>query len=71
MWLRDLLPAEIPYARILTYGYDSRTHSSEHLTRQTLYGHSMSLISALSLYRRRTKASDDVKDISIAEERTY
>jgi hypothetical protein len=55
MWLRRLLPPEIPQARILTYGYDSRTHSSEHLTRQTLFGHSATLVSALSLYRRRTK----------------
>ncbi len=61
MWLRELLPTEIPHARILTYGYDSRTYSSEQLTRQTLYGHSMSLVSALSLYRRKTKVciSDD------------
>ena len=57
LWLRALLPEEIPNARVLTYGYDSRTLSSEHLTHQTLYGHSESLISALSLYRRRTKAS--------------
>lgn len=55
LWLQALLPKEIPNARVLTYGYDSRTRSSEHLTHQTLYGHSMSLISALSLYRRRTK----------------
>ncbi|OAL46213.1 hypothetical protein IQ07DRAFT_603591 [Pyrenochaeta sp. DS3sAY3a] len=55
LWLETLLPTEIPNARVLTYGYDSRTHSSEHLTHQTLYGHSMSLVSALSLYRRRTK----------------
>lgn len=55
MWLQQLLPAEIPRARILTYGYDSRTHSSEVLTHQTLYGHSMSFVAALSLYRRRTK----------------
>jgi hypothetical protein len=23
MWLRDFLPAQIPYARILTFGYNS------------------------------------------------
>ncbi|KAI9761617.1 MAG: hypothetical protein M1840_001757 [Geoglossum simile] len=55
MWLRTLLPLEIPHARIFTYGFDSRTHSSEHLTRQTLFGHSVTLVSALSLCRRRTK----------------
>jgi|SRR5579871_2324003 len=60
LWLQALLPKEIPAARVLTYGYDSRTRSSEHLTRQTLYGHSESLISALSLYRRKTKASAPV-----------
>ncbi|KAF2495908.1 hypothetical protein BU16DRAFT_459726, partial [Lophium mytilinum] len=56
LWLQTLLPKDVPNARVLTYGYDSRTRSSEHLSHQTLYGHSMSLISGLSLYRRRTKA---------------
>lgn len=60
LWLQELLPKEISNARVLTYGYDSRTRSSEHLTHQTLYGHSMSLVSALSLYRRRTKAGAPV-----------
>lgn len=23
MWLRDLLPEDIPYARIMTFGYDA------------------------------------------------
>src|SRR3981189_2808041 len=54
-WPRDLLPKEVPQARILTYGYDSRTQSSEPITHQTLYGHGTSLVSSLSLYRRRTK----------------
>src|SRR6266536_388919 len=30
---------------------------AQYLTHQTLYGHSMTLVSALSLYRRRTKVS--------------
>ncbi|OCL01786.1 hypothetical protein AOQ84DRAFT_206150 [Glonium stellatum] len=55
LWLQVLLPEHIPDARVLTYGYDARTRSSEHLTHQTLYGHSESLISALSLHRRKTK----------------
>jgi hypothetical protein len=28
MWLRDLLPARLPSARIMTYGYNARVFSS-------------------------------------------
>lgn len=57
LWLRDLLPAEIPRARILTYGYDSRTHGTweEDISRQTLNGHGIKLLQALSLKREKTK----------------
>lgn len=55
LWLQDLLPKKVSQARIITYGYDSRTHSSEHLTRQTLYGHATNFVSRLSLYREETE----------------
>lgn len=29
MWLRDFLPEEIPKARILTYGYDTKLPGSQ------------------------------------------
>ncbi|GME23020.1 hypothetical protein L207DRAFT_627774 [Neofusicoccum parvum] len=59
LWLRDLLPAEIPRARILTYGYDSRTHGTweEDISRQTLNGHGIKLLQALSLKREKTKTT--------------
>jgi hypothetical protein len=28
LWLRDLLPKEIPYARTLSYGYNANTRGS-------------------------------------------
>ena len=55
LWLRDLLPSRLSRARILTYGYDSRTRSSEPLTHQTLYGHATNFASALASYREATE----------------
>ncbi|CCA76332.1 related to kinesin light chain, partial [Serendipita indica DSM 11827] len=34
LWLRDLLPSDLPRARILSYGYDADTQSSESLSQQ-------------------------------------
>lgn len=31
LWLRDLLLAELPRARVLIYGYDSRTYGADQL----------------------------------------
>jgi hypothetical protein len=38
-WLRDLLPHELPNARILSWGYDANTQSSSRLSTQYLYDH--------------------------------
>lgn len=62
LWLQDLLPGILPNARIMTYGYDSRTHASDELSQQTLYGHALSFCSTLTLFREATK----VKDLSFA-----
>jgi hypothetical protein len=54
-WPRHLLPQDLPRARILSFGYDSRTHATENLSHQTFHGHAITLLQSLSLYRRKTK----------------
>jgi hypothetical protein len=53
-WLRDLLPTDIPNARVFCWGYDANTHG-EHVSCQYLYDHAMTLVSELCLERRLTK----------------
>jgi hypothetical protein len=50
-WLRDLLPHDLPNARILSWGYDANTHSSSRVSTQYLYDHSRGLVSDLCLER--------------------
>ncbi|CCA68763.1 hypothetical protein PIIN_02625 [Serendipita indica DSM 11827] len=47
LWLRDLLPSDVPNARILVYGYDANTHDSTCVSTQTIYRHSESFAKAL------------------------
>ncbi|KAA6416359.1 MAG: Kinesin light chain [Lasallia pustulata] len=54
-WLRDLLPSDIPNARILSWGYDANTHSTSQISCQYLYNHATTLVSDLCLKRRLTK----------------
>lgn len=54
-WLRDLLPSDIPNARIMSWGYDANTHSNSQISAQYLYDHAKTLISDLCLKRDRTK----------------
>jgi hypothetical protein len=54
LWLRDLLPSEIPAARILTYGYDANTRGKEQLNNQTLFDHAETLILKLVMFRKKT-----------------
>ncbi|SLM35870.1 Ribosomal protein S5 domain 2-type fold, partial [Lasallia pustulata] len=54
-WLRDLLPSDIPNARILSWGYDANTHSTSQISGQYLYDHARTLVSDLCLKRRLTK----------------
>ncbi|KAI1861556.1 hypothetical protein JX265_009523 [Neoarthrinium moseri] len=51
LWLRDSLPAHVPEARILTYGYDSAVFFSS--STMTLDGFSRDLLSSLGHERRR------------------
>lgn len=53
-WLRDILPADIPNTRILTYGYDSRTHGSDQVITQSTYEHALTFVQVLSAHRRAT-----------------
>ncbi len=53
-WLRDLLPSNIPNARIYSWGYDANTHSTSQISSEYLYDHAKTLISDLCLERRMT-----------------
>ncbi|KAF2178451.1 hypothetical protein K469DRAFT_718263 [Zopfia rhizophila CBS 207.26] len=54
-WLRDLLPQDLPNARIMTWGYDANTHSGSRVSCQYLYDHARSLVADLCLKRQLTK----------------
>ena len=56
-WLSSLLPALVPNIRVLSYGYDARTHSSSFLSRENLHDHAEQLIEAL----RRLRTITEVK----------
>ena len=54
-WLRDLLPSDIPNARVISWGYDANTHSTSPISAQHLYDHAKTLVSDLCLNRKLTK----------------
>jgi hypothetical protein len=54
-WLRDLLSTDIPNARIMSWGYDARTHSFSHIGGKYIYDHGRTLISDLCVKRALTK----------------
>ncbi|KAG8854496.1 hypothetical protein FRB91_003453, partial [Serendipita sp. 411] len=54
MWLKDLLPDDIPKARILTYGYDADTRSFSRTSTQTIFHHAEAFAEDLSRLRRAT-----------------
>ncbi|RYO22803.1 hypothetical protein AA0113_g12761 [Alternaria arborescens] len=56
-WLRDLLPHDLPNARILSWGYDANTHSSSRVSCQYLFDHARTLVSDLCLERQITETS--------------
>ena len=57
-WLRDLLPHDLPGARILSWGYDANTHSGSRVSCQYLYDHAQALVSKLCLERELTEVRD-------------
>ena len=58
MWLRDLLPLDIPDARIMTWGYDSEAQTAKHFLRMMMYSHPDDLLSALFSLRQDTKSNN-------------
>ncbi|KAG9021524.1 hypothetical protein FS842_006570, partial [Serendipita sp. 407] len=52
MWLRDLLPDDVPNARILTYGYDAYTRSFSRTSTKTIFHHAEAFVEDLSRLRR-------------------
>ncbi|CAI9635625.1 unnamed protein product [Alternaria burnsii] len=56
-WLRDLLPHDLPNARILSWGYDANTHSGSRVSCQYLFDHARTLVSDLCLERQITETS--------------
>ena len=55
MWLRDFLPLDIPNARILTYGYNADTHSSELVSAENISQHADIFLRALERERKHAK----------------
>lgn len=53
-WLRDLLPEDLPQARILCWGYDANTHATDRVSWQYLYDHAITLVSDLCRKRKLT-----------------
>ncbi|KAF8510299.1 hypothetical protein BU17DRAFT_98255 [Hysterangium stoloniferum] len=51
LWLRDLLPRDVPSARILTYGYDAYTESTATSSTQTLDDHAENFLARLAALR--------------------
>ena len=56
-WLRSLLPTLSPNIRVLSYGYDARTHSSSLLSQEHLHDHAEQLIEELRRERTITEVS--------------
>ncbi|WYZ43693.1 hypothetical protein EsH8_VII_000129 [Colletotrichum jinshuiense] len=56
-WLRDFLPADLPNARILAWGYDANTHAASRVSCQYLYDHARTLVADLSRKRELTDSS--------------
>ena len=52
---RDLLPHDLPNARILSWGYDANTHSRSRISCQYLFDHARTLVSDLCLERQITE----------------
>ncbi|KAG8769230.1 hypothetical protein FRC20_004639 [Serendipita sp. 405] len=55
MWLKDLLPEDVPNARILSYGYDVDTHSFAQTSSQTIFRHAEAFVEDLSMLRTEPK----------------
>ena len=54
MWLKDFLPKDVPFARIMTFGYDSVIAFSSSVAR--VDDKALELLNQLSIQRRSSKA---------------
>ncbi|KAF8526903.1 hypothetical protein BU17DRAFT_61881 [Hysterangium stoloniferum] len=57
LWLRDLLPADIPDARIFTYGYNAATSERLQLSKLTIHDHAEQLINKVVQERESDNTS--------------
>lgn len=51
MWLRDLLPLDLPNARILTYGYNADTRGFTQTSTHNIFRHAEAFVGELSQLR--------------------
>ena len=52
-WPRDLLPKDLPYTRVITWGYDTSIANAKSFTSQnSIFGHAQNLLSDLARTRR-------------------
>ena len=47
LWLQDLLPLQLPNARVLTFGYDADTLKLSGVSKLGLHDHAVSLVAEL------------------------
>lgn len=57
MWLCDFLPDIIPQARVMSYGYDADTSSSNQLSTETVYNRAETMLAYISSKRQQTEVS--------------
>ncbi|KAF8248697.1 hypothetical protein K440DRAFT_546635, partial [Wilcoxina mikolae CBS 423.85] len=55
-WLKDFLPADVPRARILTYGYDARTHGLDAPPQQYIRDIGKDLVGELTKTRQDSQS---------------
>lgn len=53
MWLRDFLPEDVPEARILVYGYDTRIHDES--SRRSIVDIAKSFLDYIRAFRAATE----------------
>ncbi|KND93937.1 Kinesin light chain [Tolypocladium ophioglossoides CBS 100239] len=57
-WLRDLLPNDLPRARILCWGYNANIHASSIVNSQYMYNHALNLVADLLGKRKATNSTE-------------
>lgn len=55
LWLRDLLPELIPYARIVTYGYDGYTRGRDQMGDESIHDVAKRLLTCIAAERADTQ----------------